>query len=155
MNLLNKLASSKAPTTVVLIRLMVGAVFLSEGLQKFLFPAEVGAGRFAKIGLPWPELLGPFVGSFEIVCGTLVLVGLFTRLAVLPLLTIMAVALYSTKLPILLKSGFWKMAHEARTDFSMTLGALFLLIVGAGAWSVDAWLNKREAQDAGVSSNPS
>ena len=96
-----------------------------------------------KIGLPWPELLGPFVGSFEIVCGALVLVGLFTRLAVLPLLTIMAVALYSTKLPILLKSGFWKMAHEARTDFSMTLGALFLLIVGAGAWSVDAWLCKR------------
>ena len=155
MNLLSKLGSSKAPKAVVLVRLMVDAVFLSEGLHKYLFPAEVGAGRFARIGLPWPEFLGPFVGGFEIVCGTLVLLGMFTRLAVIPLFTIMGVALYSTKLPIFLKSGFWKMAHEARTDFSMTLGALFLLVVGAGAWSVDAWLNKRGAHDAGGSSKPS
>jgi len=142
MSLLTKLASSKAPNAVVLIRLMIGAVFLSEGIQKFLFPAEVGAGRFATIGLASPEFLGPFVGCFEITCGTLVLLGLLTRLAVIPILTIMAVALYSTKLPILLNSGFWRMAHEARTDFSMILGAVFLLIVGAGAWSLDAILSK-------------
>jgi len=151
MSLLLKLTASKAPTAVLLIRLMVGAVFLSEGIQKFLFPAEVGAGRFAKIGLPSPEFLGPFVGSFEIACGAFVLLGLFMRLATLPLLTIMAVAFYSTKLPILLKSGLWKMAHEARTDFSMVLGCLFLFIVGAGAWSLDAWLNKRAARRAGAS----
>jgi uncharacterized membrane protein YphA (DoxX/SURF4 family) len=47
------------------------------------------------------------------------------------------------------------MAHEARTDFSMTLGALFLLIVGTGAWSLDAWLGKRRLRDAGGSSQPS
>jgi uncharacterized membrane protein YphA (DoxX/SURF4 family) len=138
MRLLTKLASSQAPTAVILIRIMVDAVFLSEGIQKFLFPAEVGAGRFTKIGLPNPELLGPLVGGFEIVCGALVLLGLFTRIAVLPLLTIMAVAIISTKIPILMESGFWKMAHAARTDFSMTLGSLFLLIVGAGSWSLDA-----------------
>jgi putative oxidoreductase len=155
MKLLARLTSSSGPRAVLLIRLMVGAVFLSEGIQKFLFSAEVGAGRFAKIGLPWPEFLGPFVGGFEIVCGALVLAGLLTRLAVIPLLTIMAVALYSTKLPILLKSGFWKMAHEARTDFSMTLGALFLLIAGAGVWSLDAWLNRRGAQHARGSSSSS
>ncbi len=154
MNLLHKLTSGTGPRAVLFIRLMVGAVFLSEGLQKFLFPAEVGAGRFAKIGLLWPEFLGPFVGSFEVVCGALVLLGLFTRLAVIPLLTIIGVALYTTKLPILLKSGIWKMAHEARTDFSMVLGALFLLAVGAGAWSLDAWLSKRAARDAGNTSNP-
>jgi uncharacterized membrane protein YphA (DoxX/SURF4 family) len=146
MNLLAKLTASQGPKAILLVRLMVGAVFLSEGIQEFLFPAEVGAGRFAKIGLPSPEFLGPFVGSFEIACGTLVLLGLVTRLAVIPLLTIMAVALYTTKLPIFLKSGFWKMAHEARTDFSMTLGALFLLIVGAGAWCLDAWLHRRMTQ---------
>ena len=155
MSLFIKLTSSAMPKAVVIIRLMVGSVFLSEGIQKFLFPAEVGAGRFAKIGLPSPEFLGPFVGGFEIACGTLVLLGLLTRLAVIPLLTIMAVALYSTKLPILLKSGFWKMAHEARTDFSMIMGALFLLIVGAGTWSLDAWLNKRAAQHGAASSSPS
>jgi putative oxidoreductase len=144
MNLNRRLIQTHAPSAVLLIRLLVGTVFLSEGIQKFLFAADAGAGRFEKIGLPWPEMLGPLVGTFEIACGVLVLVGLLTRIAVIPLLTIMAVAIYTTKIPILLKSGFWKMAHEARTDFSMTMGALFLLIVGAGAWSVDAWLGKGE-----------
>jgi len=149
MSLATKIAATKAPTAVLLIRLLVGLVFLSEGIQKFLFPAEVGAGRFEKIGLPSPEILGPMVGGFEIVCGVLVLLGLFTRLAVIPLLTIMAVAIWQTKIPILLKSGFLKMAHEVRTDFSMTMGALFLLVVGAGAWSVDAWLHKRTGKTNG------
>jgi len=141
-----KLTSTQAPRAVLLVRLMVGAVFLSEGIQKLLFPAEVGAGRFAKIGLPSPEILGPFVGGCEIICGVLVLIGLLTRLAVIPLLTIMAVAFFSTKLPILLDSGFWKMAHDSRTDFSMVLGAVFLLMVGAGAWSLDALLQERGAK---------
>lgn len=134
---------SDAPAVVILVRLMVGAVFLSEGIQKFLFPDQLGAGRFLKIGLPMPELLGPFVGTFEIVCGSLVLVGLFTRLAVIPLLAIMGVALTTTKWPMLAEQGFWYMAHEARTDWSMTLGSLYLLIVGAGPGSVDALLASR------------
>jgi len=145
MQLLPKLASTQAPRAVILVRLMVGAVFLSEGIQKFLFPADVGAGRFAKIGLPSPEFFGLLVGGFEIVCGVLVLLGLLTRVAVIPLLTIMAVALYSTKLPLLMNSGFWQMAHAARTDFSMVLGSVFLLIVGAGLWSLDALLQRRAA----------
>jgi uncharacterized membrane protein YphA (DoxX/SURF4 family) len=134
---LARMRHTSAPAPVLLIRLMVGCVFLSEGLQKFLFPAEVGAGRFAKIGLPSPELLAPFVGSFEIVCGLLVLLGLFTRLATIPLLAVMAVAICATKVPILMNGGFWRMAHEARTDFAMTMGCLFLLWVGAGGWSLD------------------
>jgi uncharacterized membrane protein YphA (DoxX/SURF4 family) len=90
-----------------------------------------------------PELLGPFVGTFEIVCGALVLLGMVTRLAAIPLLVIMAVALTTTKWPMLADGGFWAMAHEARTDWSMALGALFLLVVGAGPWSVDAWFSSR------------
>jgi putative oxidoreductase len=69
------------PRAIILIRLMVGGVFLSEGIQKFLFPEVRGAGRFADIGLPAPEALGAFVGGFETVCGALVLLGLLTRLA--------------------------------------------------------------------------
>jgi uncharacterized membrane protein YphA (DoxX/SURF4 family) len=138
-----QLVRSDAPAVVILIRLMVGAVFLSEGIQKFLFADQLGTGRFLKIGLPMPELLGPFVGCLEIVCGSLVLLGLLTRLAVIPLLVIMAVALVTTKWPILASQGFWAMAHEARTDWSMTLGALFLLVAGAGPWSADAWLSSR------------
>ena len=147
MAVVDRILRTSSNRALILVRLMVGAVFVSEGIQKFLFPAEVGAGRFAKIGLPSPEILGPLVGGFEILCGTLVLMGLLTRLAVIPLLVIMGVAIYSTKIPILLKSGFWNMAHESRTDFSMVMGALFLLIVGAGAWSVDAWLSKAKRKN--------
>jgi len=137
------LLSTQAPAAVVLIRLMVGAVFLSEGIQKFLIPEQVGAGRFAKIGLPAPEFLAPFVGSFEIVCGALVLAGLLTRVAVIPLIAIMLTAIATTKLPILQNEGFWKAAHESRTDWSMLLGSIFLLIQGAGPWSLDAGLARR------------
>ena len=153
MNLLRRAVATNAPAAVVLIRLMVGPVFLSEGVQKFLFPAEVGAGRFAKIGIPSPELTAPLVGVVEIACGALVLLGLFTRLAAVPLVVIMLAAIISTKVPVLLGHGFWGfslrqlpyygfwgMAHEARTDWAMLLGSVFLLIVGAGAWSIDARL---------------
>lgn len=146
--MLKRILATNAPKATLLIRLAVGAVFLSEGIQKFFFPADVGAGRFAKIGLPSPEILAPLVGSFEIVCGTLILLGLLTRLAAIPLLTIMSVAIYTTKLPILANSGFWKMAHEARTDFAMFLGSLFLLIVGAGLLSLDARPSRKQSAHA-------
>ena len=126
-----------------MIRLAVGLVFLSEWIQKFLFPAEVGAGRFAKIGLPSPEILGPLVGAFEIVCGVLVVLGLLTRVAVIPIIVIMLVAIFSTKVPILIDKGFWSMAHDSRTDFAMLLGSIFLLIVGAGRLSIDSRLGSR------------
>ncbi len=138
-----RLIRSDATPAVVLIRLMVGAVFLSEGIQKFLFPDQLGVGRFVKIGLPMPELLAPFVGTFEIACGSLVLLGLLMRIAVIPLLIIMTVALTTTKWPMLATQGFWHMAHESRTDWSMFLGSLFLLIVGSGRWSLDARLASR------------
>ena len=120
----------------LLPRIIVGLVFLSEGLQKFLFP-QLGPVRFERIGFENPEFWAFFVGSFEVICGVLVLIGITVRLAVIPLLIIMFTALYTTKVPILLEQGFWKMAHEARTDFSMTLLLLFLLIYGAGKGSLD------------------
>jgi len=132
------------PASVILIRIAVGSVFMSEGIQKFINPGEVGAGRFAKIGLPNPDMLAPFVGSFEIICGILVLLGLLTRLAAIPLLVIMLVAISTTKIPILLDKGFWSMAHDSRTDFAMLLGSVFLSIVGAGKHSVDAYLAGQE-----------
>jgi putative oxidoreductase len=127
-----------APAAVILIRFAVGGVFSSEGVQKFLFPDGLGVGRFTRIGIPAPDLMAPFVGAAEIVCGVLVLMGFGTRLATVPLIIDMVVALGSTKLPLLLQQGFCKMAHEARTDFAMILGAVFLLFVGAGPWSIDA-----------------
>lgn len=156
-----RILDSRAPSAIVLIRIAVGIVFVSEGVQKFLYPAALGAGRFAKIGIPAPEVMGPFIGIIEIACGALVLAGLLTRLAALLLIADMAVAILSTKVPILLghgylrfaapsggKPGLWSMLHEARTDLSMLLASLFLFIVGGGRSSVDARLVASRA-DAG------
>ena len=143
--LLQRLLAADSPPAVILIRFIVGAVFLSEGIQKFLFPDELGVGRFMKIGIPAPAVMAPFVGVCEIVFGALILMGLLTRIATIPLIIDMLVAISTTKVPLLLKSGFWAMAHEARVDYSMLLGLIFLLLVGAGSWSIDARLASRMA----------
>ena len=145
-----RFSQTRAPGAVILIRLMVGLVFFEEGIQKFLFPAMQGAGRFARIGIPAPAPTAYFVGLVEIVCGALIVLGLFTRLAAIPLLIDISTAIASTKIPILLGHGYWRfhlpqlsrygawaMFSEARTDFSMLLGLLFLLIVGGGPLSFD------------------
>jgi len=158
--LIDRVLSTRDAPAVILIRLTVGlVVFFPEGLQKLIFPALLGAGRFAAIGIPAPAVMGPFVGIVEMICGALIIVGLLTRLAAIPLIIVMVVAIVSTKIPILLgqdfwifhlphvnRYGFWSMAHEARTDFCMLLGCLYLLIVGGGAWSVDARLERRRMQ---------
>lgn len=150
------LFATDAPGWSILIRLLVGlVVFLPEGIQKLAFPDILGAGRFTHIGIPYPDLMGPFVGVVEVVCGALIILGLATRLAAIPLIIVMIVAIVSTKIPILLghdlwifhlpkfaRYGFWSMLHEARTDFDMLLGAIYLLFAGAGAWSVDALLTR-------------
>jgi len=151
------LFGTRAPGWSILIRLIVGlVVFLPEGIKKLAFPDILGAGRFAKIGIPYPDLMGPFVGWAETISGVLIILGLFTRLASTTLIVIMIVAIISTKVPILLghdfwifhvvklpRYGFWSMMHEARTDLDMLLGSLYLLIEGAGAWSLDAMLARR------------
>lgn len=149
MRSLERLIRSDAPAAIILIRMIVGLVFLSEGIQKFIYPESVGAGRFTKIGLPSPEILAPLVGTFEIACGILITIGLLTRLAVIPTIVIMLVAISSTKIPILIDKGFWAMAHEARTDWSMLLGSIFLLIAGAGPLSLDAIWAERQAKAHG------
>jgi len=149
--------ATRAPGWSIRVRLLVGlVVFFPEGIQKLIFPDILGVGRFAHIGIPFPEVLGPFVGVVETVCGALIILGFCTRLAAIPLIVIMIVAIVSTKVPILLgrdfwifhlpklaRYGFWSMAHEARTDFDMLLGALYLLIEGGGLWSLDALLVRK------------
>ncbi len=137
----------------LLVRLAVGGVFVSSGLVKLLFDNQ-GAGRFARVGLPDPGALATFVSATEIVCGTLLLLGLFTRLAALPLMIDMVVAIVTTKLPLLSgagpepvsampKTGFWAFAYQARLDVAMLVTCGFLVAVGAGLWSLDALLSRR------------
>ena len=122
---------------ILLLRVLVGWVFLSEGIQKLLFPATLGVGRFVKIGIPVPQFSAPFVGIVELVCGALVIVGLFTTWAAILLLIDIAVAISTTKIPMLVHSGFWAAMHEARTDFSMLLGLASILLLGSGRFSFD------------------
>jgi putative oxidoreductase len=138
--LITRVVTTSAPAATLLVRLLVGAVFVSEGIQKFLFPDALGVGRFIKIGIPAPAVMAPFVGVVEIACGLLLILGVLTRVAAIPLLIDMLVAIVTTKVPIFVKSGFWAMAHEARTDYAMILGSFFLLLVGAGPFSIDARL---------------
>ncbi|WP_433711745.1 DoxX family protein [Nocardia sp. CA-084685] len=141
-----RLTTTNAPASTVLIRLFVGVVFLSEGIQKFVYPDALGTGRFEKVGIPAAGFVAPLDGVFETACGVLILFGLLTRAAAVPMIVDMIGALLITKLPLLWgdaalfpgKSGWWALLHESRTDLAQLCGSAFLLIVGAGTWSVDA-----------------
>ena len=151
MSLSEKMLAPTGANANVLIRLVVGGVFLNEGVLKFLYPVAQASGRFAKIGIPYPDFFGPFVGTVETVCGAMVILGLLTRPAAILLFIDISVAIFTTKIPVLLghgflgfslmqlpQYGFLSMVHEARTDFSMWFGLLFLLIAGPGRISADA-----------------
>jgi len=154
--LVQKTLSTKAPAATILVRIILGGVFFTEGIQKFLFSEALGEGRFENIGIPAPYVMASFVGVVEIVFGALLLLGLLTRLATIPLVIDISTAIATTKIPLLFGSGpepnlqgaqfgVWGMLHSGRVDFSMFLGLIFLLIVGAGGWSLDALLARKMA----------
>lgn len=122
---------------MLFIRFIVGLVFISEGLQKFSIVTTVGPAFFRELGFHYPVFWAHFTGAFEVICGTLLLLGLFTRLASIPLLVIMVVAFVTTKLPLLATSGFVAFAHGCRVEFLLTVLLLLLLIYGGGKWSLD------------------
>ena len=129
----------QGPPGIVLIRLAVGLIFFTQGILKFT-DANMGVGRFTRIGFPHPYFTAHFVGIFEIACGALVLLGLWTRVAAVPLLIVITTAIATTKVPELFRAsqGFWYMVSDARTDFAMFCSLLFLISAGGGAWSLDA-----------------
>ncbi len=142
--------STRAPAAVVLIRLYVGLVFACEGVLKFLRVTSLGTGRFDKAGIPAPSFFSTLDGIFEIGCGVLILIGLLTRLSAVPMIVDMLGALLITKLPIFWghaplfrgEHGWWDFIHESRVDIAQLCGSLFLLLVGAGAYSLDARLTR-------------
>lgn len=123
--------------SIILIRIMVGVIFASEGIQKLLFPQLMGVGRFQEMGLPLPEYTGSFAGVIEILCGLLILLGFLTRLATIPLLIITLSAFGAINAEIYIQEGFWSLLHHIRIDWALIFANLFLLIEGSGKWSVD------------------
>lgn len=146
-----------APAATLLIRVMAGGVFLSEGILKFVY-ANQGVGRFTKLGIPFPEATATFVGGLEIVGGILLLLGLGTRLITIPFVVEMIVAILTTKpglyfgtSPLPLppappQIGIWAVLHETRSDWAQLLCCLFLLSAGPGPLSLDAWLREIVAE---------
>jgi len=139
----------KVSSAILAIRFMVGGVFFLEGIKKFIFPDQWGAGRFVTIGIPAPHVMGPFVGAVEIICGLLVLVGLRTNLAAIPLLAVICTAIATTKIPILFKTGWWRMEDVARTDYCMFMGSIFLVLAGSGCLSLDAYFSRDKQKTNG------
>ncbi|HEX5399727.1 MAG TPA: DoxX family protein [Verrucomicrobiae bacterium] len=155
MSLWKKINEPSGAVANALIRFVVGLVFLNEGILKFLYPAAQAAGRFAKIGIPHPDFFGPFVATVETVCGAMLILGLLTRPAAVALFVDISMAIFSTKIPVLLGHkflgfslmkldhyGFLSMVHEARTDLAMWFGLLFLLIAGPGRCSFDGLIHR-------------
>jgi putative oxidoreductase len=130
---------AQGPATTALIRFAVGLIFLTQGILKYIDPA-MGVVRFTKIGFPHPYFTAHFVGAVEIVSSSLVLLGLWTRPAALPLLVVISTAIATTKIPELFRpnQGFWYMVSDARTDFAMLCCLVFLLFEGGGTWALDA-----------------
>jgi len=126
---------------MLLVRIVVGLVFFTEGLLKFIEPGELGAGRFAHLGLPLPQVLAPFVGLVEVVAGGALMIGLYAGDAALLLLIVILTAILTTKVPILLghrfgrfeppklnRYGLLSFLHESRTDLSMLVGCVAVLL---------------------------
>jgi putative oxidoreductase len=143
-----------APKSTLLLRLMAGGVFLSEGILKFVYTNQ-GVGRFTKLGFPFPHETATFIGSLEIVGGLLLILGLFTRVIAIPFIIEMIVAILATKISLYLGTsplplppapptvGFWAVMHETRSDYAQILTSIFLLVAGPGSLSLDAILNRR------------
>jgi uncharacterized membrane protein YphA (DoxX/SURF4 family) len=137
------LGPTGGPRSVLLVRIAVGLIFFTQGILKYIDP-NMGVIRFTRIGFPHPYFTAHFVGAFEILCGLLLLMGLWTRLVSIPLLIVITTAIATTKIPELFRSnqGFWYMVSDARTDFAMFCCLMFLISVGGGSWSLDAKLAK-------------
>src|ERR1700754_1835604 len=148
-----QLTATRATGAVVWIRLYVGLIFIGEGILKFLRPEALGPGRFAKVDIPFSTFTAYLDAVFEIGCGAAILAGLLVRLATLPMIIDMIGAIGFTKAPLLFGSaalypkehGFWDFFHEGRLEFAMLCGSVFLLIVGAGAYSFDSRMNRNYA----------
>jgi putative oxidoreductase len=142
------------PPATLLMRLMAGGVFLSEGILKFVY-ANQGVGRFTKLGFPWPHATATFIGGLEIIGGLMILAGLMTRFMAVVFVCEMIVAILTTKIALYLgtsplplppappRLGFWAVMHETRSDWAQLLTMSFLLLAGPGRWSLDARLGRR------------
>jgi putative oxidoreductase len=122
------------------LRLSLGAVFLGTGWGKLHNLGQV-TSFFTELGIPFPAVQAPLVSGIELVGGTLILLGLFTRLATLPLMAVMTCAILTAKRPDI--DGIRSLL--AFDEFTYLAGFLWLFVAGAGKASLDALLFGRKS----------
>ncbi|WP_299556890.1 DoxX family protein [uncultured Mycolicibacterium sp.] len=121
-----------APAVLSIVRIVFGLLFLVHGTAKlFGWPG----GEAIPAGT-WPFW---WAGLIELVTGLLITVGLFTRAAAFVAAGQMAVAYFWMHLP----NGFWPIANKGEPAVLFCFFFLALVVLGAGAWSVDAVLARR------------
>jgi putative oxidoreductase len=118
----------------LLTRISIGVVFIESGWGK-LHHLEKVVEFFTSLGIPAARLQAPFVATVELVCGALVLIGLFTRFAAIPLIGVMIVAILTAKLKeITMISDLFSMF-----EYLYIILLAWLAVAGAGAISIDCW----------------
>ena len=133
----NRIITTEPNRTFFLIRFMVAAFFLVGGALKFSYPELQETGFYQNFGFMSASTIVAIITYLEIICGLMIMAGLFTRVATIPLLLIISFTVIVGKLPIIFEEGFWLMAHISRIDFAMFLSCIFLLVNGSGYWSLD------------------
>ena len=130
---------------MILIRVIVAVVFITEGVLQLAYSSEYGAGRFARIGIMYPHVMGPLVGVVEIVAGAAVLANFYAGDAAIFLLAVIITAIITTKIPVLIgrplgpfalpknvtRYGVLGFLHESRTDLAM-LFSLAAIAIDSG-----------------------
>ena len=119
-------------------RLTIGGIFIQTGWGK-LHHLDKVIQFFTSLGIPAPQIQAPFVSGIELGCGSLVLIGLFTRVASVPLIGTMVVAILTAKMKDVADlSDFLSLS-----EYLFIVLLVWLIVKGAGALSVDHLLAKR------------
>ena len=121
------------------LRIAVGTIFIRHGAQKlFSFGLAGVTGAFTQMGVPFPGVTGPFIALLEFFGGIALVIGLLTRLLALGFVFDMLGAI----LLVQMKNGF----SHYELEFLLLVSSVALFLTGAGGFSVDAVLGRRNAK---------
>jgi putative oxidoreductase len=125
---------------LTILRAITGTIFVAHGAQKlFVYGLDGVAGGFAQMGVPFASVMGPVVGFVELFGGLALIAGLLTRLAGVGLTAVMLGAMVMVHLP----AGFF-LPNGYEFVLMLAASATTLAITGAGRYSVDALLARRQ-----------
>lgn len=147
--LLIRSPSARQPSLgLAALRVTVATLFIRHGAQKLFIYGFVGVtGAFTQMGVPFPGVTGPFIAVLEFFGGIALLIGLLTRLIAFGLAFDMVVAI----LLVQLKRGF----SGYELEFTLLGSSVALALSGAGMFSVDALLARRNNRSTPTGSFPS